>query len=377
MVTLLWFEMHCVENGFTGVGRKKPGVGADHNLKLDLIGSSKSPSVWIFRTYVQSVCERPKPQLQKQHVHTCTHGRDAEDTWKNREWAITVTTKSEKHHFTFSSLERRVSHLIILHSVRLRSRSAGSETPSSSFPPWPGNYPNLPSSCAAAPVPHWLRPPLWLHYQCWSSLMARRPHCAETDRGGGGSKRWRRRRRRRRTGRRGMQKLDTKEQRLPWRFGSLKSHCSSMEDEAIGQSSVKEEVRRSAKGLSAGQHDHVVCVCVFEVTGRHVHVCSLHAPTLRVSNSYNLTTYRRTGGGDSVSLFFFSDKWHPDSWKKKCWGPWTDFSVTKIKCVGLDKDRHLHSTFEPQWEHLTNATPPPLRLCHDCFFFSLQKCHKT
>lgn len=88
-----------------------------------------------------------------------------------------------------------------------------------------------------------------------------------------------------------------------YKFDSLESHCSSMEDEAIGHSSVKEEVRRPAKGLSAGQHDHVVCV--FEVTGRHVHVCSLHAPTLRVSNSYNLTTYRRTGGGDSVSLLLF------------------------------------------------------------------------
>lgn len=45
-------------------------------------------------------------------------------------------------------------------------------------PPWPGNYPNLPSSCAPARVPHWLRPPLWLHYQCWDSLMAWRPHRA-------------------------------------------------------------------------------------------------------------------------------------------------------------------------------------------------------
>lgn len=35
-----------------------------------------------------------------------------------------------------------------------------------------------------------------------------------------------------------------------------------MEDEAIGHNSVKEEVRRSAKVLSAGQNDHEVCVCL-------------------------------------------------------------------------------------------------------------------
>lgn len=38
-------------------GERKPGVGADHNLKPDLIGSSKSQWVWIFRIYVQYVCE--------------------------------------------------------------------------------------------------------------------------------------------------------------------------------------------------------------------------------------------------------------------------------------------------------------------------------
>lgn len=104
---------------------------------------------------------------------------------------------------------------------------------------------------------------------------------------------------------------------------------------------------------------------VFEVTGRHVNVCIPYTTTSRDWNNYNLTTYRRTGGGNSVSLF--SDKWHPDSWEKKCWGPWTDFSVIKIKCVGLDKDRHFTFYFWTPTRALTNATPPPLRLCHDCF----------
>lgn len=45
-------------------------------------------------------------------------------------------------------------------------------------------------------------------------------------------------------------------------FGSLKSHRSLMVGEAIGRSGVKEEVRTSAKVLSAGRGDHEVCVCL-------------------------------------------------------------------------------------------------------------------
>lgn len=37
----------------------------------------------------------------------------------------------------------------------------------------------------------------------------------------------------------------------------------------------------------------------------NVHVCSSHAPTSHVSISYALATYRRIGGGESVSLLFF------------------------------------------------------------------------
>lgn len=99
------------------------------------------------------MCEGSKPQLQKQHIETCIHGRDVQASCRNwGEWAIAVTTKSEKHHFTFWSLEQRVAHLIALHLVLLGSRSARSETPFSSFPPWPSNYPNLPSSCTPAPA---------------------------------------------------------------------------------------------------------------------------------------------------------------------------------------------------------------------------------
>ena len=86
----------------------------------------------------------------------------------------------------------------------------------------------------------------------------------------------------------------------------LKSHRSLTVDEAIGHSRVKEEVRRSAKALSAGHDD---CeVCLFELTGRclHVSIPYTHPPCMCLKElQYNLTTYRRTGGGNSVSLFFF------------------------------------------------------------------------
>lgn len=152
---------------------------------------------------------------------------------------------------------------------------AESETSFSSFPPWPGNYPNLPSSCAPAPAPHWLRPPLWLHYQCWDSLMVPRPHCAgcwqrqtrgkgkagEGEGGGEGGTEERRK------------KLDTKEQRAALKvnisitrdntldsagFPSLKSGGLWVQDEAAGRNSVREEARRAAKGQ---QHQKVhVCL---------------------------------------------------------------------------------------------------------------------
>lgn len=151
-------------------------------------------------------------------------------------------------------------------------------------PPWPGNYPNLPSSCAPAPVPHWLRPPLWLHYQCWDSLMAWRPRCAGCwQRGTMGKEE---KKRQEKEEEREEKKWDSKEQGAALEvnisimrdntgksngFSFLKSHRSVMEDEAIGLYSVREEVRRSAKVLSAGQNDRRVCVC--EVTSRRVHVC--------------------------------------------------------------------------------------------------------
>lgn len=50
-----------------------PGVGADHNLKLDLVGSSKSPRVWMFGTYVQSVLDH-EWATEATRMHKCTGG---------------------------------------------------------------------------------------------------------------------------------------------------------------------------------------------------------------------------------------------------------------------------------------------------------------
>ena len=144
-----------------------------------------------------------------------------------------------------------------------------------------------------------------------------------------------------------------------------------MEDEAIGQ------WRRQSQEIGQrGENDHEVCA--LEVTGCHVtRVRSPYTPPPCMFEAA-VTSQHTEGLGVATQFhfffFFFSDKWHPDSWKK-CWGPWTDFSATKIKCVGVDKDRHFAFYFWTPMRALTNATPPPLRLCHDCFF-SLQKCHK-
>lgn len=93
---------------------------------------------------------------------------------------------------------------------------------------------------------------------------------------------------------------------------------------------------------------HTPAPCMFEAA-----VTSQHTEGLGVATQFH--------------FFFF---WQMTPWQlEKCWGPWTDFSVTKIKCVGVDKDRHFAFYFWTPMRALTNATPPPLRLCHDCFFF--------
>lgn len=181
-------------------------------------------------------------------------------------------------------------------------------------------------------------------------------------------------------GRKRGEKNDTKEQGLPWRltsqswgtilsmrwlwllkklsfadggWGYRASQCQRGSHE-IGQSALCRVrwpwgwvcLRWQVTVLLCASHTHPP-PCVFETA-----ITSQHTEGLGVGIQFH---------------FFFSDKWHPDSWKK-CWGPWTDFSVTKIKRVGLDKDRHFTFYFWTPMRALTNATPPPLRLCHDCFF---------
>lgn len=200
---------------------------------------------------------------------------------------------------------------------------------------------------------------------------------AETNQG----ERKRRRIRRRRTGKRGKKKLDTKEQRAALKvhisitrdnalesngFGSLRSHRSLMEDQAIGHNSVKEEVRRSAKVFSVGQRMTIKCACLrYQVA---LSSCAPLTPPPPRSFETAITSQHTEGLGVGIQFHFFLTNDTLTVGKKKCWGPWTDFSVTKIKRVGLDKDRHFAFYFWTPMRALTNATPPPLRLCHDCFF---------
>ena len=128
-----------------------------------------------------------------------------------------------------------------------------------------------------------------------------------------------------------------------------------------------------------------VCVCVTGHNNPGIGVlCQLKVifgewdvivPHVRTTTHSHLTTWKQhamditEGLGVEIQFHFFfslSDKRHP--WQlEKCWGLWTDFSVTKIKCVDLDKDRHFKSYFWTPMRALTNATPPPL-LLYNCFF---------
>lgn len=173
MVTPLWFEMHCVENGFTGVGRKNcQVVGADHNLKLDPNGLFKVAAlVWIFRGLMNSAGAWAET-AEAARMRKCDI---LQDTCKDTDGAINAKTQSEAASIhTVDDLGWRERHLIMLRRV-LPPDGGPQEVrplPRCFFPLWPGNYSNLPSSCATAPVQLCLGPPLWLHYQHWSSLMA-------------------------------------------------------------------------------------------------------------------------------------------------------------------------------------------------------------
>lgn len=130
----------------------------------------------------------------------------------------------------------------------------------------------------------------------------------------------------------------------------------------------KEEIRR----LSVLSTQH----CVYLTWKVAVSTCpsdtNTHLAFLKELKPHNIQ--KEWGWQYSFTLFFcfFLTNDTLTVGKKNVGGPWTDFSVIKIKCVGLDKDRHLTFYF---WTPM-RATPPPLRLCHDCccwvFFPSLE-----
>lgn len=111
-------------------GERKPGVDADHNLKPDLIGSSKSTRVWIFSGQRTVMCMRPNKYTRA--YEGFAKNRHAINVIKNAEfWSLGTNISF----FIFLSFRSKgCPHLIILHLLLCRSTPAGSVTSFSSFP---------------------------------------------------------------------------------------------------------------------------------------------------------------------------------------------------------------------------------------------------
>lgn len=109
--------MHCVENGFAGVGRKNcQVVGADHNLKLDPNGLFKvAAPVWIFR----DLCTALEREQRQRRQHECTNagrfGRTPASTQMEQSVRKMQSEVASAHIFDDSG--RREWRLIMLHWV--------------------------------------------------------------------------------------------------------------------------------------------------------------------------------------------------------------------------------------------------------------------
>lgn len=211
--------------------------------------------------------------------------------------------------------------------------------------------------------------------------MAWRPHCAgcwqrqnrgkgkEEDTGGGEQ------------GEKGRKKLDSKEQgAAPWRltsqswgtilsspngFGSLKVAVQWRRMRLQGVAVSKRKVRRSAKVLCAGQNDREACVWGNRSTCPRVR--PVLAPTLHVWSSYNLTTYRRTGGGNSVSLFF----WQMTPWQlEKMLGSLNRFLSYKNKMCWIRQRQTFYILLLNPNESTDKCHPTPTPSVPWLFFLS-------
>lgn len=117
---------------------KKSGLGADNHFCLDLVCSSKPLPVWLFRTDVQYGWDRRRLEILPK-TEKSANARTGGITKSGFHILIIITTGVAPDYIVLLPIE------------------AHRKTPFSSFPLWPGNYPNLPSSWAPAPA---LRPPL-------------------------------------------------------------------------------------------------------------------------------------------------------------------------------------------------------------------------
>lgn len=99
-----------------------------------------------------------------------------------------------------------------------------------------------------------------------------------------------------------------------------------------------------------------------------------HTRTLHVRSSSNLTTYRRTGGGNSVSLFFFLT--NDTLTVGKMLGSLNRFLSYKNKmCWSRQRQTFCILLLNPN-ESTDKCHPTPTPSVPWLFFFPLQKCHK-
>lgn len=93
-----------------------------------------------------------------------------------------------------------------------------------------------------------------------------------------------------------------------------------------------------------------------------------------------LTSQHTEGLGVEIQVFFFFLLTTP--WQLEYMlGPLNRFLSHKNKMCWIRQRQTFTFYFWTPMRAVTNATPPPLRLCHDCvffsfFFFPFQKCHK-
>lgn len=139
-----------------------------------------------------------------------------------------------------------------------------------------------------------------------------------------------------------------------------------------GKTNVKEPVWRSDKVLSARLDDHVWKVL-------EVSKCASHTSTPYMFATANLTTCRKTGGGNSVSLFFFFSKQMTPWQLEKMLGSLNRFLSYKNKMCWIRQRQTFYILLLNPNESTDKCHPTPTPSVPWLLFFfpslSRQKCH--